>query len=126
MSENTEENAETATAENPTVTPVTPEVSEPPTEVKAEKPKRTPKPPKPKKPLYKNTLKVSGKDGSKVITGTGTMADLKEKLGWDMPPTFGLVKGLVLMGKAVHDSEVTAGNPGRGRTAKVYNFNTKD
>lgn len=81
---------------------------------------------KPTLPLYKNTIQVSGKAGSKTITGMGTIADLAKKLGSkDIPPVHGAVKVMMLTGQATVVKTVSAPKPARGRTAAVFNFKVK-
>jgi hypothetical protein len=79
--------------------------------------------PAPALPLYKNTIKVAPNGKMKKIIGEGTIKDLAEELGWDVPPAHGLVKGLGLLGMATVVADKTAPKPSKGRTSKVYRFN---
>ncbi len=78
-------------------------------------------------PLYKNTLKMREATSKTpaAIKGEGTIKDLAELLGWDVPPAHGLTKGLALLGMATVVADKSAPKPMKGRTSKVYAFNAE-
>jgi len=74
--------------------------------------------------VYKNTISIKGRKGSKTINGIGTIADLAKKLGnKEIPPTHGAVKVMEMTGQAKERNDLTPLIKGKGRVASVYEFN---
>ena len=91
-----------------------------PKAVKAVKEVKTPKT---IKTIYKNTISITGKNGSKKIRGIGTISDLAKKLGnKEIPPTHGAVKVMEMTGHAKVRKDLSPVIKGKGRVATVYEF----
>ena len=121
-------NATTEPAVIETPATVTPETAAPAAvKVRKTRSDKVERPAKVVLPPYKNTLKMREAKGKTpaAIKGEGTIKDLAELLGWDVPPAHGLTKGLALLGMATVVADKTAPKPLKGRTSKVYAFNAE-